>query len=93
MTTHVGTGLFCLVRFINLFLREVFFRAGICDFRINFLWFLSVGLHAGMHAYTSKTVLYADMNQMTRAVSISLKHQYPSLSASGAAFSVSMTAD
>jgi hypothetical protein len=91
MTTHVGTGLFCLVRFINLFLREVFFRAAICDFRINFLWFLSVGLHAGMHARV--TVLYADMNQMTRAVSISLKHQYPSLSASGAAFSVSMTAD
>jgi hypothetical protein len=29
MTTHVGTGLFCLVRFINLFFREVFFRAAI----------------------------------------------------------------
>src|SRR3712207_249418 len=29
MTTHVGTGLFCLVRFISLFLRDVFFRAAI----------------------------------------------------------------
>jgi len=29
MTTHVGTGRFCLVRFINRFLREVFLRAGI----------------------------------------------------------------
>jgi len=44
MTTHVGTGLFCLVRFINLFLREVFFRAAIYDLRINFLLFLSVGV-------------------------------------------------
>ena len=42
MTTHVGTGLFCLVRFISLFLREVFFRAAMSDFRINFLPFLSV---------------------------------------------------
>ena len=42
MTTHVGTGLFCLVRFINLFLREVFFRAAMYDLRINFLLFLSV---------------------------------------------------
>jgi hypothetical protein len=44
MTTHVGTGLFCLVRFINLFLREVFFRAAMYDLRINFLLFLSVGV-------------------------------------------------
>jgi hypothetical protein len=32
------------VRFISLFLREVFFRAAIYDFRINFFPFLSVGL-------------------------------------------------
>jgi hypothetical protein len=31
MTTHVGTGLFCLVRFIKRFLREVFFRAAIYE--------------------------------------------------------------
>jgi hypothetical protein len=44
MTTHAGTGLFCLVRFINLILREVFFRAGIYERRIDFLRFLSVGV-------------------------------------------------
>ncbi len=44
MTTHVGTGLFCLVRFISLFLREVFFLAAMSDFRINFLLFLSVSV-------------------------------------------------
>jgi hypothetical protein len=27
MITHAGTGLFCLVRLINLFFREVFFLA------------------------------------------------------------------
>jgi hypothetical protein len=46
MTTHVGTGLFCLVRFINRFLREVFFRAGIYEPRNEFFRFLSVGVIA-----------------------------------------------
>jgi len=32
------------VRFINLILREVFFRAGIYERRIDFLRFLSVGV-------------------------------------------------
>lgn len=44
MTTHVGTGLFCLVRFNNRFLREVFFRAAIYEPRIDFFRFLSVGV-------------------------------------------------
>jgi hypothetical protein len=52
MTTHAGTGLFCLVRFINLILREVFFRAGIYERRIDFLRFLSVGVLArSMHVW------------------------------------------
>jgi hypothetical protein len=46
MTTHVGTGLFCLVRFNNRFLREVFFRAAIYEPRIDFFRFLSVGVIA-----------------------------------------------
>jgi hypothetical protein len=44
MTTHVGTGLFCLVRFIKRFFREVFFRAAIYKRRIDFFRFLSVGV-------------------------------------------------
>jgi hypothetical protein len=43
MTTQVGTGLFCLVRFIKRFFREVFFLAGIYNL-INFFRFLSVGV-------------------------------------------------
>jgi hypothetical protein len=46
MTTHAGTGLFCLVAFINRFLREVFFRAGIYERRIPCFRFLSVGVRA-----------------------------------------------
>jgi hypothetical protein len=49
MTTHAGTGLFCLVRFINRFLREVFFRAAIYDRRIPFFRFLSVGVPSLPH--------------------------------------------
>ncbi|MCI0562529.1 MAG: hypothetical protein MN733_28930 [Nitrososphaera sp.] len=44
MTTHAGTGLFCLVRFINLFFREVFFRAGIYERKVLPARFLSVGV-------------------------------------------------
>jgi hypothetical protein len=46
MTTHVGTGLFCLVRFIKRFLREVFFRAAIYERKNDFFRFLSVGVPA-----------------------------------------------
>src|SRR5919109_1730835 len=62
MTTHVGTGLFCLVRFISLFLREVFFRAAMCDFRINFLPFLSVSVPALAGAKIA--LVYAAINQI-----------------------------
>jgi hypothetical protein len=44
MTTHVGTGRFCLVRFNSRFLRDVFFRAAIYERRIDFFRFLSVGV-------------------------------------------------
>jgi hypothetical protein len=44
MTTHAGTGLFCRVRFISLFLRDVFFRAAIYDPSVHFFRFLSVGV-------------------------------------------------
>jgi hypothetical protein len=44
MTTHVGTGRFCLVRFIKRFLREVFLRAAIYERSIDFFRFLSVGV-------------------------------------------------
>jgi hypothetical protein len=44
MTTHVGTGRFCLVRFIKRFLREVFLRAAIYEGSLNFFRFLSVGV-------------------------------------------------
>jgi hypothetical protein len=47
MTTHVGTGLFCLVRFNRRFLREVFLRAAIYEPRVVFFGFLSVGVNAG----------------------------------------------
>jgi hypothetical protein len=55
MTTQVGTGLFCLVRFIKRFLREVFFRAAIFETKIDFFGFLSVGLIA-LHILTSRAI-------------------------------------
>jgi hypothetical protein len=48
MTTHAGTGLFCRVRFIKRFFRDVFFRAAIYERRIPFFRFLSVGVSALM---------------------------------------------
>jgi hypothetical protein len=44
MTTQAGTGLFCSVRFISRFLRDVFFLAAMYDRRIPFFRFLSVGV-------------------------------------------------
>lgn len=44
MTTQVGTGRFCLVRFIKRFLREVFLRAAIYEPKNDFFRFLSVGV-------------------------------------------------
>jgi hypothetical protein len=44
MTTHAGTGLFCLVRFKSLFFLEVFLRAAMYDRRFHFFRFLSVGV-------------------------------------------------
>jgi hypothetical protein len=55
MTTHVGTGRFCLVRFNKRFLREVFFRVAIYEPRNDFFRFLSVGVLALLLKYHEST--------------------------------------
>jgi hypothetical protein len=44
MTTQAGTGLFCLVRFIKRFFRDVFFLAAMYERIFHFFRFLSVGV-------------------------------------------------